>query len=143
MSEEENKAAARSFFEEVWNKANVGQADAFLAPEFVSHNSMGFTIKTVDDYRRGVLSYRAAFPDHVTTVEDVIAEGDRVVVRGTDRGTQLGEFMGQPARGRTVTSTWIEIFRMESGRAVEGWVETDTRVLLGQLTSESPSRGQE
>jgi steroid delta-isomerase-like uncharacterized protein len=143
MSEEENKAAARSFFEEVWNKANVAQADAFLAPGFVSHNSMGFTIKTVDDYRGGVLRYRAAFPDLVTTVEDMIAEGDRVVVRGTDRGTQLGEFMGQPATGKMVTSTWIEIFRMESGRAVEGWVETDTRVLLGQLTPETPSAGQE
>jgi steroid delta-isomerase-like uncharacterized protein len=143
MSEEDNKAAARNFFEEVWNKGDVAQAASFLAPEFLSHNSLGIAIRTIDDYRRGVLGYRAAFPDLVTTVEDVIAEGDRVVARGTDRGTHLGEFMGRPATGRMVTSTWIEIFRMESGRAVEGWVETDTRALLGQLTTETPSTGQE
>lgn len=80
-----------------------------------------------------MIAYRAAFPVLVTSVEDLIAEGDRVVVRGTDTGIHQGEFMGHPASGRLVTGTWIEIFRIESGKAVEGWVESDTKSLMDQL----------
>jgi steroid delta-isomerase-like uncharacterized protein len=136
MSEDDNKAAVRRFFEDAWNKGNVAAVKAFLADEFVSHNSLNFTIQSSDDYRRGLVAYRAAFPDLITSVEDVIAEGDRVVVRGTDRGTHQGEFMGRAASGRFVTATWIEIFRMESGKAVEGWVESDTKMLMDQLSNE-------
>ena len=136
MSEEDNKAAVRRFFEDAWNKGDVAQVKAFLADEFVSQNSLNFTIQSSDDYCRGLVAYREAFPDLITSVEDVIAEGDRVVVRGTDRGTHQGEFMGRPASGRFVTATWIEIFRMESGKAVEGWVESDTRMLMDQLSKE-------
>jgi steroid delta-isomerase-like uncharacterized protein len=133
MTEEDNKAAVRRFFEDGWNNGDVVQIKAFLADEFVSHNSLNFTIQSSDDYCRGVVAYRTAFPDLITSVEDVIAEGDRVVVRGTDRGTHQGEFMGKAASGRFVTTTWIEIFRMESGKAVEGWVETDTKGMMDQL----------
>ena len=133
MSEKDNKAAVRRFFEEGWNKGDAKQLKAFLGDEFVSHNSLDFTIQSADDYCRGGVAYRAAFPDLITSVEDVIAEGDRVVVRGTDRGTHQGEFMGKAASGRFVTTTWIEIFRMESGKAVEGWLESDTKTLTDQL----------
>ena len=133
MTEADNKAAVRRFFEDGWNNGDVVQIKAFLADEFVSHNSLNFTIQSSDDYCRGVVAYRAAFPDLITSVEDVIAEGDRVVVRGTDRGTHQGEFMGKAASGRLVTTTWIEIFRMESGKAVEGWVESDTKAMMDQL----------
>jgi len=136
MSEDDNKAAVRRFFEDAWNKGDLAQVKAFLADEFVSHNSLNFAIQSSDDYCRGLVAYRAAFPDLLTSVEDVIAEGDRVVVRGTDRGTHQGEFMGMAASGRFVTATWIEIFRMESGKAVEGWVESDTKMLMDQLSKE-------
>ena len=135
MTEEENKVAARRFFEDGWNTGDAAPLKAFLADDFVSHNSLNFSIHSSDEYCQGVTAYRAAFPDLVTSVEDVIAEGDRVVVRGTDRGTHQGEFMGHPASGRLVTVTWIEIFRMESGKAVEGWVESDTKSLIEQLST--------
>jgi steroid delta-isomerase-like uncharacterized protein len=135
MSEVDNKAAARRFFEEGWNKGDPDELKAFLADGFVSHNSFDVAIQSSDDYCRGMVSYRQAFPDLVTSVEDVVAEGDRVVVRGTDRGTHRGEFMGRAASGRFVTTTWIEIFRMESGKAVEGWVEADTKRLMDQIAS--------
>jgi predicted ester cyclase len=135
MTEEDNKVAARRFFEEGWNKGDAVEVKAFLGDEFVSHNSLDFAIESADDYCRGVVMYRAAFPDLVTSVEDIVAEGDRVVVRGTDRGTHRGDFMGRAASGHLVTTTWIEIFRMEAGKAVEGWLETDTRGLLDQLGS--------
>src|SRR3954471_13606706 len=110
MSEDDNKAAVRRFFEHAWNKGDLAEVKAFLADEFVSHNSLNFAIQSSDDYCRGVVAYRTAFPDLVTSVEDVIVEGDRVVVRGTDRGTHQAEFMGKAASGRSVTTTWIEIF---------------------------------
>jgi steroid delta-isomerase-like uncharacterized protein len=135
MSEADNKAAVRRFFEDGWNRGDLDEVKVFLADEFVSHNSLDFSIRSADDYCRGVVAYRRAFPDLVTSVEDVVAEGDRVVARGTDRGTHRGEFMGRPASGRSVTTTWIEIFRMESGKAVEGWLETDSRRLMEQLGS--------
>jgi predicted ester cyclase len=133
MSEEDNKAAARRFFELGWNQGDAAELKIFLGDQFISHNAMNFAIQSSDDYCRGVVAYRTVFPDLTTSVEDVIAEGDRVVVRGTDRGTHQGEFMGKAATGRFVTTTWIEIFRMESGKAVEGWVEADNKELLAQL----------
>ncbi len=133
MTDEENRAAARRFFEEGWNSGDPAQLKAFLADEFVSHNSLNFAIQSSDEYCRGVVAYRTAFPDLVTSVDDVIAEGDRVVVRGTDRGTHQAEFMGRAASGRLVTITWIEIFRLESGKAVEGWIESDSKALMDQL----------
>ena len=134
MSEGDNKAAVRRFFEEGWNRGDLAQVKAFLADGFVSHNSFNITIRSSDDYCQGLVAYRTAFPDLVTSLEDVIAAGDRLVVRGTDRGTHQGEFMGKAASGRFVTTTWIEIFRMESGKAVEGWVESDTKGLMDQLS---------
>jgi steroid delta-isomerase-like uncharacterized protein len=136
MPEDDTKAAVRRFFQDVWNDGNVAEAARFLAPEFVSHNGFGVSIVGPEEYGRAVLAYRTAFPDLVTTVEDALADADRVAVRGTDRGTHLGTFMGYPPSGRYVTTTWIEIFRLEGGKAVEGWVETDVKHLLDQLVAD-------
>jgi steroid delta-isomerase-like uncharacterized protein len=137
MSDDELRAAVRRFFDDVWNKGDVGEAEAFLAPEFVSHNSLGVRIVGPREYGDTVADYRAAFPDHHTTLEDVLVDGDRVVIRGTDRGTHRGDFMGFPASGHEVTTTWIEIFRMENGKAAEGWLESDLATLRSQLVGES------
>jgi predicted ester cyclase len=128
------EADVRRFFDEVWNQGNAAAAEDFLAAEFTSHNAFDVTILGPDQYGRAVLEYRAAFPDLTVTLEDVFASGDRVAVRGIDRGTHQGEFMGRAASGRPVTATWIEIFRLRSGKAVEGWVETDTRRMLDQIS---------
>ncbi len=136
MSDEELRAAVRRFFDEVWNKGNVGETEEFLAPEFVSHNTLDVQIVGPIEYGGAVTNYRAAFPDFHTTLEDVLVDGDRVVVRGTDRGTHRGAFMGVPASGRQVTTTWIEIFRVENGKATEGWLESDPATLRNQLVTE-------
>ena len=136
MSDDEVRAAVRRFFDEVWNKGDVGETEAFLAPEFVSHNTLDVRIVGPREYGGAVASYRAAFPDFHTTLEDVLVDGDRVAVRGIDRATHRGEFMGHAATGRRVTTTWIEIFRMENGKAAEGWLETDSAKLRDQLVAE-------
>jgi len=129
----EIEVAARRFFQEVWNDGDLSKVADFLAGSFVSHNGLGVGISGPAQYGLAVAAYRRAFPDLVVTLEDVFASRDRVAVRGTDRGTHQGEFMGRPGTGRKVTSTWIEIFRIEEGRAVEGWLETDWTALLDQL----------
>jgi len=128
------EANVRRFFEEVWNQGHVVAAGDFLASEFPSHNTFDVAILGPDQYGQEVLGYRTAFPDLTVTLEDVFASRDRVAVRGVDRGTHLGEFMGRAATGRPMTATWIEIFRIHSAKAVEGWVETDTRRLLDQIS---------
>ena len=128
------ETAVRRFFQRVWNEGEVEATNDFLAPEFISHNTFDMTISGPTEYGQGVLQLRQAFPDLVTTLEDVFAVGDRVAVRGIDRATHRGEFMGRAASGRTVTMTWIEIFRLRDGKAVEGWVETDMQHLMNQLS---------
>jgi steroid delta-isomerase-like uncharacterized protein len=137
MSDDELRAAVRRFFDEVWNKGNVGETEAFLAPEFVSHNTLDVRIVGPGEYGGAVTDYRTAFPDLHTTLEDVLVDGDRVVVRGTDRGTHRGDFMGIPASGHEVTTTWIEIFRMKNGKAAEGWLELDSASLRNQLVAKA------
>jgi len=133
MSGEGIESAVRHFFEDVWNSGDVSKAGDFLSEDFVSHNTMDVAITGADQYGRAVSAYRLAVPDLVVTLEDVFASGDRVAVRGVDRGTHVGELMGMPGSGQRFTATWIEIFRIEGRKAVEGWVETDTRALLTQL----------
>jgi predicted ester cyclase len=114
-------------------RATSWRPGIFWAPSS-RHNTFDVAVLGPDEYGRAVLDYRTAFPDLTVTLEDVFASGDRVAVRGIDRGTHQGEFMGHAATGRQMTATWIEIFRIHSGKAVEGWVETDTRRLLNQIS---------
>jgi predicted ester cyclase len=133
VSIEENKALVRRFFDEVWNKARVELADQFIAPGYISHNYLEVEVLGPEGIKRAVLAQRTAFPDQHTTIEDLIAEGDKVVVRGTDRFTHLGEFMGYPPTGRKIVVTWIDIFRVEHGKLVEAWLEVDSRRFIEQL----------
>ena len=133
MSADALTAAVRRFFEEVWNRGNAAAAAEFLAPGFVSHNSFGIEVLGPEGYGRSVLGFREVFPDLHTTLEDVIATDDRVIVRGTDRATHRAEFMGYPPTGRQVVTTWIEIFRIDDGKAIEGWLETDRKRFEEQL----------
>jgi predicted ester cyclase len=77
--------------------------------------------------------YRKAIPDQHWTVEDQIAEGDKVVVLWTLRGTHAGELMGIPPTGRELTMTGISVFRIAGGKLIEDWVQSDTLGLFQQL----------
>lgn len=77
--------------------------------------------------------FRTAFPDLYGTIEDLIAEGDKVVTRITYRGTHQGEFMGIPPTGRPVTMTFTGINRIAGGKIAEGWVNFDALGMMQQL----------
>lgn len=112
-----NKKVVNRFFEEAFNKRNLALIDEFVSPDFTNHNS-SMHVRGIEGVKRGFIAQFAAFPDIQTTIEDLIAEGDKVVVRARDRFTQ-------PSDGKPVELTWIEIIRLEDGKFAEAWVEAD------------------
>ncbi|HVP20901.1 MAG TPA: ester cyclase [Anaerolineaceae bacterium] len=121
MSVKSNKARVSRFFDEVFNQRNVALVDELVSPNFVNHNA-SIQVRGIEGVKRAVIAQLSAFPDIHTTIEDIIAEGDKVVARGRDHFTQ------QPD-GRPVELTWIEILRLENGKLAEAWVEADMRPL--------------
>jgi len=132
VSEEENKAIVRRYYDEVLTGRNLKVADELFAPDFVSHSPSG---KVVDltTYLQAVSMSHSAFLDLNVTVEDQIAEGNRVVTRWTAHGTQTGIYMGIPPTGRELTVSAIHIHRLADGRLVEHWEQIDTFGALQQL----------
>ncbi len=124
MSADSNKALVLRYIEEVLNAGNITVADEIVAEDFVTHTPYR-SDRTRAAGREGVKQFaagqRAASPDWHITVEDIVAAGDRVVVRGTGKGTLLREFFGVLA-GTTSQEEWIAIYRVEAGRISESWV---------------------
>jgi steroid delta-isomerase-like uncharacterized protein len=139
MSTEQNKAMDRRVYEEVWNGGNLAVIDELVAANYVDHDQEPpGALEGVEGLKQSVTMYRTAFPDVHFTVEDQIAEGDRVVTRWTARGTHQGAFMGIPPTGKQAMVTGISITRVASGKVVEGWTNFDALGLLQQLGAVPP-----
>jgi len=133
MSTEANKASMRRFYDEVFNKKNKAAIDEFIDPNQVDHDAPPGTPGGLKGAKQTITMYLTAFPDLHFTVEDLIAEGDKVVARLTVRGTHQGIFMGIPPTGKKATSTAIDINRLAGGKSVEHWLKMDSLGLLQQL----------
>jgi len=141
MSEEEsrNKRSERRFFEEIWNKGNFAVANDLVASDYIDHDSSNSSAGP-ESVRQEVSLYRNAFPDLLFAIEDVIAEGDKVVTRLTASGTHERDLPGIPATGKRVTISGIFITRYANGKAAEAWVKFDFLGLYRQLGA-IPARG--
>ena len=127
---------ARRNREELWNKGDLSLAEEIVASNCVYHINDPITPALgigPEGAKKAVTTYRRAFPDLHVTVEDVIAEGDRVVVRWTSRGTHNGELMGFPPSHMKITVTGIDIYRIAEGRIQEFWLNWDTMGFMQQL----------
>jgi steroid delta-isomerase-like uncharacterized protein len=133
MGTQENKASASRFVEEVINRGNVSLIDELSGANFVDHSLPPGVDPTPEGFKAFMATFRAAFPDLHYTIEDSIAEGDRVVQRTTARGTMKGDFQGMPASGKSATWSEIHITRFENGKAVEHWAVVDQLGMLAQL----------
>lgn len=131
MSTEDNKANVRRGYEAL-NQRNLAVFDELLTPDIVFHNA-STTIQGLEAYKQFLSMYITAFPDLHFTIEDMIAEGDFVVVRQTTRGTHQGNLMGIPPTGKQVSGTGIFITHIVNGKAVEQWINGDDLGLLQQL----------
>ena len=106
--------------------------DEIASPDFLDHDRENPTHDR-DGAKQFAAMARSAFPDVAAKVEDLIAEGDRVVARATISGTHNGEFMGVPPTGKRITFTCIDILRCADGKIVEHWGEADNVGMLQQL----------
>lgn len=131
MSTEENKALVRRLYAEVMGKGNMTEADALLSPEYVEH--LPVPTPGREGLKQLVTMVLSAFPDIHPTIEDALAEGDRVAVRIVARGTHQQAFMGIPASGKAVEWREMHIYRVIGGQIVEHWGEIDQLGLLQQI----------
>ena len=133
MSTEQNKALIRRSVDEFWNTGNLGAIDELYTPGFVSHDPNGLHDGDLAAFRQSAGMICAAFPDLALTIEDLIAEGDRVVKRWTARCTHQGEFMGIPPTGNKMEITGTSTYRVERGKFAECWWNTDSLTMMQQL----------
>ena len=132
---EENKAVSRRFVREVLNsKGMMKVADEVLASDLLNHTLVKLGLpRGPEGMKELVKSFLSAFPDLETTIEDIIAENDRVALRVTFKGTQLGTFRGISPTGKKVAWTGLAIHRLAGGKIVEQWSHNDTNSLIQQL----------
>jgi predicted ester cyclase len=122
MSAEENKAIVRREQEELWNHTgNLDAAEELFAPDYA------------DAAKQEAADFRRGFPDVQSTIEDLMAEGDKVVARWRSRATHRGEYMGVPPTGKEVEFTGISVYRIEGGKIAESWNSEDQLGLLRQI----------
>jgi len=133
VSAEENKAVIRRAYDELWNERNVSVVDELVAEDFLNHAAPPGRQRGRQGLKDVVRMFESAFPDFRYGVEDVISEGEKVVVRDVFTGTHRGDFMGIPATGNRVTMEAIHIYRFDEGRLAEHWVARDDLGMMRQL----------
>ncbi len=133
MSTTENKAIVRRVTEEVWNKHNPGAIDEYYAADYATDNPWQRETAGLEAVKQRAAYAFTAFPDVNFAIEDLIAEGDKVVSRWKLQGTHQGDWMGVPPTGKQVTSTGITIYRFAGGKIQGDWQEWDGQTILEQL----------
>ena len=135
MLAETNKAVSRRFFEEVWNKGNLTVLNEIIAENHF--NSGPGTLPELPTGPEGakqvVTLYRNAFPDVQFTIDEQLAEGEKVMTRWTAHGTHQGELQGLPATGKSSTVTGIAVDRIVDRKIAETWGIFDYFAMMQQL----------
>jgi len=129
---EENKRLARRILNQIVEEGNLDAIEDLYAEDAVEHTPMG-DFSGREAIADGFEMTRNAFSDYAVTVEDVVAEGDTVAVRLTERGTHDGEFAGIEPTGREFEHQTMAFLRLEDGQVAEWWVQPDNLGLMQQL----------
>jgi len=129
MSLEENKAIIRKATEAL-NKQDLTSLDEWVSPDYIIHT---YKIRDLDEFKQYYTRLYRGFPDWHETIEDIIAEGDKVWVRITFTGTHTGDYRGLAPNGKKHTVVGVNIYRIVDGKIAEVWVVEDTLNSLKQL----------
>ena len=132
MSTEINKTIIRRLYDEFFNKGDLSIAGEIHAADFVYHE-FGAPAVGLEEYKKRNSVFFHALPDRKVLIEDLLAEGDKVVARATMRATQTGDLPNIPATGKPVTVTSIIIYRISQGKIAEEWESYDQLGMLKQL----------
>lgn len=130
---EQNKGLIHRFYDEMWNPLNFSKVDELIAEGIVFRGSLGNEMRGREEFCGYMRKVQSAFPDFHNAVEEMIAEGDRVVVRARYSGTHRGEIFGVAPTGKKIAYAGAAFFRIADGKVAEGWVLGDLLSLLGQL----------
>ena len=133
MSVGDYKELVRSEFKRWELKGDETLIDECYAPDCIWHGPGGQEISGHDGMKQLMVVLGTAFPDKRYTIQDIIAEGDKVVARWTLQGTHKGDYMGIPATNKQISLSGIYIIRMDEGKQVEWWLEADFLSLMQQL----------
>jgi len=134
MNTDSNKQLIRTWIAEGWNKGNLGDVDALYTPDFVQHDPQNpLPVNSAAALKLYVGGFRMALPDLTMSIDDLIAEDDKVVWRFTGRGHQTGQFGPIPPTGREGVVTGTVTFRCAGGKIAEAWVNVDNLGMLQQL----------
>lgn len=128
-----NKTAVRRVFHQLWNEGNFAGIEQLFVAKLPFRVNGRLVTQTPEDVQQAMTRWRTAFPDIHFTIEDIIAERDRVAVRVTFTGTHRGEWWGVPPSERRVQVTLMMFFRIENGRLMEAWENYDEHGLRRQL----------
>lgn len=135
---ERNKNIVRTFADAI-NARDWHRLDQTVASNFVRHSSSAPPVRSREELKQYLRSEFEIFPDGRESIEDMLAEGDKVAVRHGFRGTQLGPMGSYPASGRVMTADYLAIYRLDGGLIVEAWAEWDNLSGLAQLGHYKPS----
>lgn len=127
------KEMAQRWYGEVMSEGKMEVIDELCAPDFVDHDPLPGTTADLAGMKDFVAQIRAAFPDMQVTADEMVAEGDRLAVRSTMRGTHEGDFMGIPGSGKKVEVSNYDFVRFENDQAAEHWGVIDSAALMEQL----------
>jgi steroid delta-isomerase-like uncharacterized protein len=134
MTPEDNKKTARRIVVEIFSAGNMALIDELFAVDFVEHALPPGIPPNREGFKMMIPALRQAFPDLEYTIEDQLAEGDKVAQRLTGRGTMRGEFMGMPPTGKTAVWQEMHLHRFDSaGKLAEHWDSTDEIGMMTQL----------
>lgn len=131
MSLEENKAIVLEMFRAI-NEQNLASLDELMTPNFALHMNTKH-VRGWEANKQVLKSEFKAFPDLHVTVEDVVAEGDKVCVRLVETATHAGEYRGLNPTGNKLSYAVVAIWRVVEGKIVEGWIAYDQMDFLKQL----------
>ncbi|CAJ37944.1 ester cyclase [Methanocella arvoryzae] len=131
---EDNKALVRRYYEEFYDRRNLAVIDELVSEKYVHHiPDVLNQVMDYQDFRKRELQMSGAFPDLSRSIEDMIAEGDKVVTRSIMKGTHTGNLPNIPATDRKIDVDCIVINRINDGKIVEGWESYDSLGMYLQL----------
>jgi steroid delta-isomerase-like uncharacterized protein len=133
MTAEDNKARVRGLYEEIFNRRGLGAIADYFSPDVVDHAVASGAPAGIEGVRQTITMFLGAFPDLSMALEDLVAEGDRVVARWTMRGTHRGASLGMPPTGKPLSLPGVSVLRIAGGKVVETWVAFDQLGMLRQL----------
>jgi steroid delta-isomerase-like uncharacterized protein len=133
MSIEANKEIVRSFFDTLWNDKRLDRIHELVARDYIDGNPVLGQAAGLEGAMQKWAMYFAGIPDLTAKIEDLVAEGDKVVVRFTAEGTHEGTLLGVPPTGKRLRVSGISIYRLAEAKIVEHWEEGDRLGLLQQL----------